>query len=309
MFRQPSEPQDVALETWYKRHAIATGYVQVRTTEESVGGRGMFWSSPEAAKDAQILARIPKRCVLEASSARAKWPEAMNWDHINDKNLEMMASAMCAYTQIDPEGVNWCKWIDTWLGFGGVIPRPLKSYSSEEIQNLATASGSTFANVSLAIELRYNAMKNDAFQLEFPFTDGAKGMTSDTFADIHSIVASRCAVMGPAWDYGHGIIPMHDMHNHPPPSVESSVELHALGDVRPHIDGLDEEVTALIHLSGVADISPPLDDKDILIVARRDIQPGEELYLSYRDESETRDLTSSDRLWLLFQYGFPLVPV
>ena len=309
MFRQPSEPQDLALESWYKRHAIATGYVQVRTTEESVGGRGMFWSSPEAAKDAQILARIPKRCVLEASSARAKWPEAMNWDHINDKNLEMMASAMCAYSQTDPARLDWREWIDTWLGFGGVMPRPLKSYSSEEIQFLATASGATFADVSVAIELRYNAMKNDAFKLEFPFTDGAKGMTSDIFADMYSVVVSRCAVMGPAWNYAYGIIPMHDMHNHPPPSVESSVELHALGDVRPHIEGLDEEVENLIHLSGVADASPPLDDQDILIVARRDIQPGEELYLSYRDATETQGLTSNDRLWLLFQYGFPLVPV
>ena len=309
MFRQPSEPQDLALESWYKRHAIATGYVQVRTTQESVGGRGMFWSSPEAARDTQILARIPKRCVLEASSAKAQWPEAMNWHHINDKNLEMMASAMCAYSQTDHAGLDWREWIDTWLGFGGVMPRPLKSYSSEEIQFLATASGSTFAEVSVAIELRYNAMKNDALKLEFPFTDGAKGMTSDIFADMYSVVVSRCAVMGPAWDYAYGIIPMHDMHNHPPPSVESSVELHALGDVRPHIERLEEQVNSLINLSGVADISPPLDDQDILIVARRDIQPGEELYLSYRDASETQGLTSNDRLWLLFQYGFPLVPV
>ena len=310
-FRRPSAPQDLALENWYKRHGIATGYVQVRTTDESVGGRGMFWSSPEAAKDAQILARIPKRCVLEASTAKLKWPEAMHWGHINDKNLEMLAAAMCAYTctQADPAGIDWREWIDTWLGFGGVVPRPLKSYSSEEIQYLATTSGASFADVSVAIEVRYNAMKSDATKLEFPFTNGATGMTGDIFADMYSVVASRCAVMGPAWNYCYGIIPMHDMHNHPPPSVESSVELHALGDVRPHIEGLDDEVINLIHLSGVSDVSPPLDEQDILIVARRDIRPGEELFLAYRDPSETEGLTSNDRLWLLFQYGFPLVPV
>ena len=311
-FRRPSAPQDLALENWYKRHGIATGYVQVRTTDESVGGRGMFWSSPEAAKDAQILARIPQRCVLEASTAKLKWPEAMHWDHINDKNLEMLAAAMCAYTCTQaesPAGIDWREWIDTWLGFGGVVPRPLKSYSSEEIQYLATASGASFADVSVAIEVRYNAMKNDAIKVEFPFTNGATGMTGDIFADMYSVVASRCAVMGPAWNYSYGIIPAHDMHNHPPPSVESSVELHALGDVRPHIEGLDDEVLNLIHLSGVADVSPPLDEQDILIVARRDIEPGEELFLAYRDASETQGLTSNDRLWLLFQYGFPLVPV
>jgi len=311
-FRRPSAPQDLALENWYKRHGIATGYVQVRTTDESVGGRGMFWSSPEAAKDAQILARIPKRCVLSASTAKLKWPEAMHWDHINDKNLEMLAAAMCAYTCTQaesPAGIDWREWIDTWLGFGGVVPRPLKSYSSEEIQYLATASGASFADVSVAIEVRYNAMKNDAIKVEFPFTNGATGMTGDIFADMYSVVASRCAVMGPAWNYSYGIIPAHDMHNHPPPSVESSVELHALGDVRPHIEGLDDEVLNLIHLSGVADVSPPLDEQDILIVARRDIEPGEELFLAYRDASETQGLTSNDRLWLLFQYGFPLVPV
>lgn len=310
-FRKPSAPQDLALERWYKRHGIATGYVQVRTTDESVGGRGMFWSAPEAAKDTQILARIPKHCVLEASTAKAKWPEMMNWDHINDKNLEILASAMCAYTctQTDPAGIDWREWIDTWLGFGGVLPRPLKSYSSEEIQYLATASGSSFADVSVAIEVRYNAMKNDATKLEFPFTNGATGMTGDIFADMYSVVVSRCAVMGPAWNYSYGIIPCHDMHNHPPPSVESSVELHALGDVRPHIEGLDDEVNNLVHLSGISDVSPPLDEQDILIVARRDVQPGEELFLAYREASETQGLTSTDRLWLLFQYGFPLVPV
>mmetsp|Transcript_25581 Transcript_25581/g.55949 ORF Transcript_25581/g.55949 Transcript_25581/m.55949 type:complete len:560 (+) Transcript_25581:244-1923(+) len=308
---QSSFPEDVALESWYRRHGIAAaGRVRVRTTYESVGGRGTFWSSEEKAAAGDILARIPKKCVLAASCSREQWPENMEWDRISDPNLKMVASAMCAYTHggDTEDDVDWHEWIDSWLGHGGIVPRPLSSYSPEEIKSLAHDAGTSFAEASLAIEVRYNIFKQDAATLGFSLIEGSEGLIPEKFADMYCVVASRCANLGPQWEYERGIIPLHDMHNHPPPGIEPNVDLHALGDVKLYMPEVEDSVHQLLQTSGIIDTSPPLDDRDILLVARRDIVPGEEMFLSYsRGLSDSDDLTGQERLWLLFQYGFPIV--
>ena len=46
-------------------------------------------------------------------------------------------------------------------------------------------------------------------------------------------------------------------------------------------------------------------DRDVLLVASRKIDVGEELWLSYRSSSRTIELIE-EKLWLMLQYGFPL---
>jgi len=46
-------------------------------------------------------------------------------------------------------------------------------------------------------------------------------------------------------------------------------------------------------------------DGDVLLVASRNIDFGEELWLSYRD-SQTIE-SEEEKIWLMLQYGFPLL--
>ena len=303
--------KDVALEAWYSKHGISRGHVRVSTTEKSVGGRGMFWCGTETAAAGQILARIPKKCVLTASSAKLQWQYIEDWSQLNtDANLEIIAAALCAYISDDANGVDWKDWIQSWLGYGGITPHSLLTFSSEEIESLAAAAGTSFAETSTAIEVSHNMFKRDAEKLGISLTDGSMGLTPEEFMDIYCVVMSRCANLGPEWEYERGIVPFHDMHNHPPKSVESSVNLYTLGDVKPHMSNVVDDIEALVKISGNNDLSPPLDDKDILMVASRDVMPGEEIFLAYREPSEMdSSYTGQDRLWIMFQYGFPLIPI
>ena len=46
-----------------------------------------------------------------------------------------------------------------------------------------------------------------------------------------------------------------------------------------------------------------LDDRDVLLVARREIRPGEELFLSCRN-NRAKPMDEKERDWTTLQYGF-----
>ena len=46
-----------------------------------------------------------------------------------------------------------------------------------------------------------------------------------------------------------------------------------------------------------------LDDRDVLVVAKREIRPGEELFLSYRN-NRAKPMDEKERAWTALQYGF-----
>ncbi len=104
-----------------------------------------------------------------------------------------------------------------------------------------------------------------------------------------------------------GIIPLHDMCNHPPLGHEANVELFCLGDIRSMIgnDNLNLLLQPLLtdaQLRGDAE-HPIFADQDFVLAARKRIEPGEELLLSYK--SNDGNMCESEQLWLLLQYGFP----
>ena len=47
------------------------------------------------------------------------------------------------------------------------------------------------------------------------------------------------------------------------------------------------------------------ENKDMLLVAKKNIYPGDELLLDYK-EGRTEWKDEKERVWLLLQYGFPL---
>ena len=305
---QPAaNPQDAALERWYSRHGILGGHIRVETTPRSVGCRGVFWRAGAPAETTQIIARIPRKCVLAVSASLDRWPGILSGQVYGDPNLEMMASALAAYRD-DKDQVGWKEWIDSWGGMGGIEPKSLASCSSEEIQAIASATGVTFAEVSMAMEVRHNMFLQDASKLGFSF-DNQQDITSEKFTDIWTVLVSRCANLGPHWDYERGVIPLHDMMNHPPHGTESNVELASLGDVRPHLPSAIDDIHNLAVIGGMnMKDTPPIDDKDILLVTKRKIMPNEELLLAYRHTADYDGIDAQERLWLMLQYGFSMVP-
>ena len=111
---------------------------------------------------------------------------------------------------------------------------------------------------------------------------------------------------------------MHDMINHPPSDVEHNVELFTVGDLRELLP--EEKVQSFVgrvfrHDGDNDDLyanggnknndgSLLLDDKDILLVARRQIELGDELFLSYRNNRATPMVDEKERAWTTVQYGF-----
>jgi hypothetical protein len=115
----------------------------------------------------------------------------------------------------EDEDVNWSPWIQSWLGAGDENdpnnpkpPRPPSSYDPLELESLAKDLGSTSQLVQEALEARYRV-----------FVGHQDLLGSVRAEQLYSVVLSRTAQLGPVWmdqDDLHGIIPLHDLCNHPP---------------------------------------------------------------------------------------------
>jgi hypothetical protein len=186
-------------------------------------------------------------------------------------------------------------------------------------------------NVMILLESLYSHESNS--------NKNNKDVIAEMFDEFYSLVLSRSAALGPEWNNQHGIIPFHDMMNHPPKGCESNVELFCCGDVCKSIghvhthDMLDrlvkdddddekEEEEETVHSSSGtchgndANETENLDstlhgnrqlkwhNADIVLVATREICEGEELWLRYKKLQQEDD--PRKKLWFMLQYGFPL---
>jgi hypothetical protein len=105
-------------------------------------------------------------------------------------------------------------------------------------------------------------------------------------AEMYAMVLSRAANLGRAWNYSIGIVPFHDMINHS--SENPNVEVRPFADI----------------ISRASGGAPSwLQDRDMILLATRDMVAGEELLLTYKDDSDD-STTSADRVGMFLQYGF-----
>lgn len=297
--------QDRTLMEWYSRHGIlgACDQVEVKTTPESVAGRGLFAKEGHQFQQGDMLALIPAERVFSTANPKVKQLQAQlklqDENHNNNKEARHAILAACAFQAKKLENgdnSHWSQWIDTWQGPPCI--RPLETFSNSELQELSNMAETNLAVIQDAIETRYNVYQND-----HSIMANACGDTNvPLLNELYTIILSRSANLGPDWEYQGGIIPLHDMLNHPPRGVAPSVELMSIGEVTRLTS---EAFTKDLVQSAFGNNLVLREMRDLVLVARRPIQGGEELLMSYSGKADTQP-SEKERAWRMLQYGFPL---
>jgi len=308
--------QDASIENWYRsQHILGTSHISLCTSDKSVGGRGLFWvDNKNPPQRGDVLAYIPSTSLITRSNLMGKYPELNKMEELDfslswQATLTTYARYCLEYPKED--GMNREEWIKSWSGGGPGAPRPSTSYSMQE---LTTLSEITDAPIDLqvvkeVIDARYDTFTADLNDVK-EFNEGVHA--AQLFGELYSIILSRTASLGPEWQNQSGIIPFHDMINHPPIDHESNVELFCFGDVRKmigyvHSNEMIKRLVAKADENGTSGDNTVLyrdpRDTDILLVASRDIEAGNELWLSYKNTK--KEMKDEEKLWAMLQYGFP----
>ena len=271
---------------------------------------------------------IPRRCVLTADSleeigkishsgvsggagkanSRSSWPAYLTASALR----ALHSSPSSAANEVD-----WPTWIHSWTGGGDSPSRRPESYSQDELSRLAQLAGSSQAVVLEAINARFASYVRHLDQISAIVASplditGAPRKIEEDAAALYGVVLSRSANLGPTWDYTRGVIPLHDMLNHPPPGTGANVELFSYGDIKSFappdaVAGIGGKESEDRNRGGtMPNERSTLDDQDIVLVARKTIHLGDELFLSYKGKGEGDNTEEKQRAWLLLQYGFPL---
>jgi hypothetical protein len=313
--------------------------VEVCTTSRSVAGRGAFWSpsstgsEQKTAQRGDVLAYVPKSAILTLSNIDSMSPsgDTNNKDEAllltnTFANLSAKSSWPVAFTlyvqTVAQQNEAFREWIESFIGPSPPI-RPADSETAgdasenELIYNEAVQSLVSMAQVSEetakeASVARYKSYTRDwsaakEFMENTGNTSRCINIDESQFAKLYSILISRTANLGPTYKRDsesknvlvRGVIPLHDMINHPPPLIEHNVELLTVGDVREMLP--EETLQALV--GAVFEHDNDLDDRDVLLIARREITPGDELFLSYRN-NRANPMEEKERAWTTLQYGF-----
>ncbi|GMH85260.1 hypothetical protein TL16_g10175 [Triparma laevis f. inornata] len=118
---------DASFQSWCERNDIYSSRVSCRTTEDSVGGRGLF--ADHDVKEGEVLATIPKRLLLTSS-------DKMLWAG------EIAGKAKDAEPAID-------EWVATWTGG-----------FSEDLDVISTLRAPARGQLSDKLELRKAQFQN-----------------------------------------------------------------------------------------------------------------------------------------------------
>ena len=319
----PPTAADVTLEQWFVHHGIlSTDGVKIRTTPRSVGGRGLFYFGNDCIHRGDVLALIPSRCIFTESNAGeeyrllretlvecgATWPTVLT-------SYAQRALLLSENHNEETGSVSWSGWINSWKGGGGPgTPRNPESYSPQELLSLSQLASSSPQEVHRGLSARYQLYQQHLQQIRHVdiisegtyISEQEQVKREEEWGELYSAVLSRTANLGPEWNYETGIIPFHDMLNHPPPpSSNANVELFTVGDVQSYTGPYEMRSLVQKAFGEQVTTSLTLGNKDMLLVAKQKIWPGDELLLDYK-EGKTEWNDEKERVWLLLQYGFPL---
>lgn len=304
---QSRTEQDRHIEEWYRKQGIlGTSQIKLCTTDKSVGGRGLFYNNKESARQGDVIAYIPYSKVINIFNLEKQFPD-LKEIHQGDLSWQAKLTIYALRSmEEDNEKTNFQPWIKSWYGGGPCGPKPFQKYSREEIQGLMELTNASEDIVKETIDARYETYQKDWERVqEYYFKENEQ-----KFADMYSIILSRTAALGPMWNNTRGVIPLHDMCNMQPTCQDPNIELFSFGDVRRMIGFVHTQnmIQVLARTERKKDNQAPLvleiDERDILLVASKNLKDGDELWLSYKNCDENMEIRQ--RLWLLLQYGFPL---
>ena len=284
--------------------------VVVQTTNKSVAGRGAFFVSPDATNTIQrgdVLARIPKTSLLTLSNPHSlstsddNEASKIRQDLLSLSHKSSWPVSFTLFTGMVASKKIFSEWIESFMG-----PEPPCLPTEDDVQNLMKMANVSKVTAEEASNFKYAAFTRDWNMAKewMEGTDNNDIMTESQFAKLYSILVSRTANLGPYYNNTRGVIPLHDMINHPPPDVEHSIELFTVGDLKELVPGdmIQQLMNRFVHKDNDESVLH-LDDRDVLLVARREIRPGEELFLSYRN-NRAKPMEEKERAWTALQYGF-----
>mmetsp|Transcript_25612 Transcript_25612/g.41635 ORF Transcript_25612/g.41635 Transcript_25612/m.41635 type:complete len:365 (-) Transcript_25612:110-1204(-) len=283
--------------------------VVVQTTHKSVAGRGAFYVSQESTNTIQqgdVLAYIPKTAILTLSNPTSLYSAGDDDEEASVllQNLLSLSSASSwpvSFTlyvgMVASKNGIFSKWIDKFMG-----PEPPSPTNDNDAQNLMNKANVSQQTASEASDFRYNAFVRDwSTAKEWMKENNNHIMSESLFAKLYSILVSRTANLGPYYNNTRGVIPLHDMINHPDVEREHNIELFTVGDLRELVS--EDTMQQLIGRVIEDDTEAQLDDRDVLLVARCEILEGDELFLSYRN-NRAKPMDEKERAWTTLQYGF-----
>ncbi len=283
--------------------------VVVQTTNKSVAGRGAFFVSPDATNTIQrgdVLAWIPKTSLLTLSNQYSLYPSDDNdaskilQDLLSLSHKSSWPVSFTLFTgMVASKNGIFSEWIESFMG-----PEPPCLPTEDDVQNLMKMANVSKETAEEASNFKYAAFTRD-WNMAKEWMEGTDNviMTESQFAKLYSILVSRTANLGPYYNNTRGVVPLHDMINHPPPDLEHSIELFTVGDLKELVPGdmIQQLMNRFVHNDSDGSVLH-LDDRDVLLVARREIRPGEELFLSYRNNRAKP--MEKERAWTALQYGF-----
>ena len=267
--------------------------------------------SPDATNTIQrgdVLAWIPKTSLLTLPNPYSLYPSDDNnvsnilQDLLSLSHKSSWPVSFTLFTgMVASKNGTFSEWIESFMG-----PEPPCLPTKDDVQNLMKMAIVSKETAEEASNFKYAAFNRDWNMAKewMEGTDNNDIMTESQFAKLYSILVSRTANLGPYYNNTRGVIPLHDMINHPPPDVEHSIELFTVGDLKELVPGdmIQQLMDRFVQNDNDGSILH-LDDRDVLLVARREIRPGEELFLSYRN-NRAKPMDEKERAWTALQYGF-----
>ena len=284
--------KDVEFNSWCTEVGILCPSVEVRTTPQSVAGRGVF--TTDDVSEGDVVLSVPYYSALTQETGRKYFPDVAErlersrkrtqsplrraWNRIrrkqsaellNDENFwraELTAYALEALKTNHP----WSPWISQWLRddpFQQLIDESLWRSDDEAINRTlvdfsAMAPDISKYKVNAAIGIRLAELDDymQMYQKNAPFSES-----------IYTTMTSRAIGI----DEGvTACLPMHDMINHSPdPNIAMRFN-----------DGYFE------------------------FLALQDLAKDSELFLSYMDVTDRGKWDEDKATWMLVQWGIPTSP-
>ena len=281
----PPTAADVAFCAWTKRVGIVAPLLTCRTTPQSVGGRGLFATTCGTStilRPGTVLASIPQELILK-SSDQEDWA----------------ADITQQVRHLDPNDSR-TEWVNAWSGGGCTNWEDALQLAGSSSSNSNCGGGNM--NAQLETEVRRQLDKRQT-----EWQSAAAKYQLDPLHDfaLYALVSSRACFLGPSWTTTSkngsivtdiGIVPLFDMLNHVPHDRTVNVELMSVG-------------TAFSKMNKDSSPNKPADlrERDMLLVATKAIESGQELFTEYLDENYNHDdpITALEtKAKKLVQWGF-----